>query len=154
MSAFFGTSLDINLRPSRRLAWVLFASHAGALVCTLISSAPLAVKVLFPLLLVAGLVYTLRRYARLTHPRSARRLVFGQERQRLLFADDRYDADVEVLPGTVNSGSWVILRVKPAEGRRLALPLVPDMMGGDQWRRLRVWLNVNSDARGKEQDTS
>lgn len=154
MAVLAGTSLDINLRPSRRLAWVLSGSHTGALVCTLISAAPLAVKVLFPLLLAAGLVYTLRRYARLTHPRSARRLVFGQERQRVLFADDRYDADVDVLPGTVNSGSWVILRVKPAAGRALALPLALDMMGVDQWRRLRVWLNVNSDARGKEQDTS
>lgn len=137
-------SLDISLNPSRRVGWVLAAAHAGALVCVLISAAPPAVKLILPFALIASLIYGIRRYALLKDNRSPRRLVIGEDRLRAFLGANEEGNEIVLSPGTVNSRRWVILHAAPGRIRRVALLLASDMMGADQWRRLRVWMTVQS----------
>lgn len=145
MSTFSATSLDIELAPSRRLAWVLVLSHIGALLCVLIAAVPIVAKLIVPWPVLASLVYCVKRYAQLKQPDSPKRLLLSRDRQRIEFNSDDRNANIELLPGTVNSRQWVMLRVQLSRNRRLAVPLTPDMMNQTQWRRLRVWLTVQSD---------
>lgn len=131
----------IGLRPSRRLAAALVGIHilaAGGLVASRLPAAVLAAGL--PIL-IASLVFAVRRHAWLASPRSLVRLDLSDTLE--IEAEDRSGRRLAgAVLGTTFVAPWLVVINFKAEGRRLphAVVLLPDATDSESHRALRVWL--------------
>jgi hypothetical protein len=142
-STAFATPLNLELRPSRRLAGFLLAAHGGALALLPFTSLPLWAMITVGLAVLASLTRLLPRFATLGHPDAVTRLVWpaGDEWQ-LSSRGGQQDSGV-LLPGAYVHPSLVILPFRTGRGRR-SVPILPDMLDADSFRRLRVRLGLHA----------
>ena len=146
LSTQYAAPLRLELGPSRALAVWLTAAH---LTPVLLLPA-LQFSSWLNLLLVSIVLYSLhdswRRQVRRSHPDAVRRIIWkdAQHCQLTLTSGRRLDVGLArqafILP-------WlVVLHFKTPQRRFRYLPVLPDMLAEDVFRRLRVRLRIAIDA--------
>ena len=127
----------LSLKPSRRLANLVFAIHGVTALSFLGSSLSPGLKIVGIVALAASLLQALR--------------VVAQPRPRDLALDEsgqlRHGAGAELggpcpVLGRCRDLGWAVwLSWRDESGRRRHLMLLPDMLDDrENWRRLRIWL--------------
>ncbi len=131
-------SLSVSLKPSRILALVLTVMAAAALVCAWISVPPAA---FLPIAAGIALAWAWHCAQALHWAPSAVRMLELDARGRTRCRDgtDVWH-DAVILPGSYVSRWLIVLSLDAGDRRRRSLVLLPDTAGGDELRRLRVWL--------------
>jgi len=144
-STAFATPLSLELRPSRRLSGFLLAAHGGALAALPFTSLPFWAVIAMGLAVLVGLTRLLPRFATLSHPDAVTRLVWPAEDEwQLATRGGQQDSGV-LLPGAYVHPWLVILPFRTGRRRR-SVPILPDMLDADSFRRLRVRLGLHSSA--------
>lgn len=124
------------------MAVLLGVAHAGCMGCLVLAGLSAPAITATGVIASTSLYASLRRHAFLRSRHSPVRLMLGSDGHVALFSDGRV-ANVELLPGGVNTRFAVILALSIRGRRRLSVPVLPDMTDPDTYRRLRVWLTVN-----------
>jgi hypothetical protein len=125
-------------RRSRRLDFLLLAFHLLAFAALLPLALPVAVRLALAVLVIISLVATLiaqrRREGLVLHlgARGAMELSTKVGARGTVTIDAR----TALLPGLI------VLVLRRREGGRVVLPLLADSVGGEDFRRLRLWLNA------------
>lgn len=133
------------LRPSRVLATVLSGAALLACLVMLLLPVPWGLKGIVLIGIGACTVYHIRRDARLESPFSITSLEVTV--QNGLRAGTRSGAwiDAEVLGSTLVTPQLSVLQLRfPDRYFMRAIVLLPDMLDGEDYRRLRVWLRWGS----------
>lgn len=133
-------SLFLRLGASRQAVLVLRALQLGAAACPFASDLPVGI----PWLLAAwALLYGGRCIGLHGSRRADRAIVLlirdGQGRWRLRQRDGTL-LEVALEPGAFVHPLLMLLPFRGVDGRRVSVLMVPDMVHGDDFRRLRVWL--------------
>lgn len=136
----YSEPLEINIRPSRQVASLVFAIHlTAAVIC---SQLPLSLlsRVVILLAILVSLIWNGVLFWR----RTPKRLLWSQEEGwRLKDHNDRVQR-VELLPQAY-LGNWItIAHFRTSKGKRRAVMLARDSCGGDNLRRLRVLLRYGT----------
>lgn len=137
-------SLYLRLGASRQVLVVLGVLQLGAVACGFATSLPLSVQCL-----LAGwaLLYGGRSFGLHGSRRAARAIVLliwdRRGRWRLLQRDGTL-LEAQLQPGAYVHPRLVLLPFRSASGRCLSVLVVPDMVRGDAFRRLRVRLRCES----------
>lgn len=130
----------IALRPSRRLALLLAAAHAGVLL--LLPALPLApwTQAVLGALLLFSAMDVIRRHALRRGVHSVVALDFSDREQLRVRTRDGWHAG-QVLGSSLVSPALLILNIR-LESRRLPVHVVipGDSADAEDLRRLRVWL--------------
>lgn len=130
--------LVLPLRPSASLAAVLFLGHGLAVVALLACELPLLVKMaLIGLIAISG-VFSLRHHA--LYLKGPESLVLRQDGKLDLMLGAGITHTLQVLPQSVVHVWGVVLRLH-ADDQRMTLILLPDALGSECHRKLRVWLS-------------
>ena len=143
---------EIRLHPSRLLLAVLVAAHLGALAVVLVM--PLAgwIKAVLVPVVLASMGYAIWRFALL---RGRHTLVALKVTRDGLEVETRAGVWLPtiVLGSTFVSPWLAVLHLRP-QGRRFMVPVVllPDALGHDEFRRLRVWLRWGNALQSGEDD--
>jgi toxin CptA len=132
---------EIPLRPSRSAAWVVALASLATLV--LIAAAPgaLALRILAATWIACAALEALRSRALLRGRRAARAVSLARGGEIAV-----QDALGCWRTGSLREGSFVapwltVIRWRPAGARfDRAVPILPDMLSPDEFRRLRVML--------------
>lgn len=134
--------LRLEPRPSRRLAALTLAAHAGAAAVGLALPVPPAVR----LLLFAAVAVSLVR----VWPALARQVVvtWDPEGQWWWCEGDR-EHPVRLRADSYCSPALVVLRLEAPRWRR-ELVLLPDSLDGERLRRLRARLRLEEAGEGRE----
>jgi hypothetical protein len=127
--------LRLELRPSRRLAAAIVASHAAAGACALVALPPAPGAALAAALLALGALAA-RSRALLGAPSSVRVLEFGGPQAVVTLASGASHA-AEVAPRRYVGRMAVALTLRRPVRRTLLV--TPDMLAPDSFRSLRVW---------------
>lgn len=134
-------SLTLNIEPSRRLACLVGICHGLAAIAVLASPLPWWGYVLvMPWVLVSGVVYW-RRNRHGAFPRRIRIDAAGQWKLWLP-SDDEAEAGLTLLPGSIVVPWLLLLHFRLQNGRFYALPLMPDSLEPDGFRKLMVRLRT------------
>lgn len=136
----FGT-LELNLRPSRSLFVLIAGLHAATLLPLWWAGLPAWAGVAVVLVLAAHAVGVVRRCALLRSPRSVTALSLTAGGDCTLSLRDGNQVMGRIDPATMVLGSLVIVAVRHREfGLATYVPITADMLGDDDFRRLRVGL--------------
>lgn len=133
--------VDVTMRASHRLAWLLAALHAAAIAVVL--TMPLAgwLRLAGCALLVASGTGLVTRQALLKAPGSIIRLRLSEDGSCQLQTRDLRVIDGRLRPGWFASPLMIVLRIA-SPGERLArgITLLPDAADAESLRRLRIFL--------------
>ena len=128
--------VELKLRPSRRLFYLLSGLHLLALWVVVIY--PLALsKLPVGLLLLASLGYQSRCYYLGLLPMRAHTLCLNSQEQWSMTTRDGEQLALELLAYHVVHPDCMVLGFRH-DGQRFYLPLLPDSGDSDQLRRLRI----------------
>ncbi len=136
------TPLRIELRPSRQLATVLVAAHAGGLAVTLPLSWPWWGTSLLGMALAASLAWNLSRHALLSHPRAVWAITWRGEGDFELSRRDGTRTAARLAPDTYVHPRLVILCFRRGRWGRSPVVLCRDAVDQESFRRLRVRLGA------------
>lgn len=126
--------IRIALRPSRLLVGLLGGLHVLAAISVAILPWPLWLRAA----LLAGVVFSLWRSL---PPSRVSGLRLGERGQLTLLYPQAEPLPVRVCPDTTVFNQLIVLRVREDDSDRvLSIPLLPDSMSGEEFRRLRLWL--------------
>ncbi|MFT6577805.1 MAG: hypothetical protein ACJAU3_000285 [Zhongshania sp.] len=136
--------LDLKFQPSRWLCGYFIALHGIVAVSLWLVLPSIFVIALLMLLLVSAAYYVLRDVYFCTQ-KSVGRLAFADNHWRIYQGDNRVTSAptaqrVERLDATVLPFG-LVLRFKLANGRALSVPILPDQLSSDHYRRLRQLAN-------------
>ena len=138
--------MNITLRPSRILTAILVLAHGAAIAMVVLAGMPLWLDLIAIAVLVASLVYDLRKTALLQAPDA----VIGLE----ITSDDKFSIQTrrgewiesEVLGSTYVTSFLTILNLKVIDsGRTTRAVILPDSLNAEDFRKLRVWLRWKRD---------
>lgn len=132
--------LHYTLFPSRYLAVLLCVAHGAALAAVIALPLAVAMQLALAALLLGNLVYQLRRSVWLSAPSAVLAFRFEGD-QVLLDTRDGVQLSGTLLGSSLATPLLTILNVLP-QGTRLArsVLLLPDSMGAESLRQLRVYL--------------
>lgn len=136
-----------TFRPSRYLAAILIVAHGAAGLALLLVPASLWLAFPAMCLLLASFAYHLRRHAWLRASSACIALRFEAEGVQLMMGNGAQ------LEGEISADSFVtpmltIINVLvPAQRARCSIVILPDSMGREAFRQLRVRLRWGSPAR-------
>jgi len=128
--------LSIVLEPSRRLRGFLIALHGLATLAALVNGLPLWGKIAALTLVACSARHHLRNVA---HLPIVSLHADAEQNWRLGLASGR-EMEARLLPGTVVSRWLIVLHLRDATGRFHALPVLPDSVDSESYRRLCVCL--------------
>ncbi len=131
---------QIELQPSRRLAWLLGGAHAAALLVLVLL--PVAWWVVLPggLLLAASAVMTIRRHALRRGANAVTALAFADRSQlRLRMGDGAWREGSIRGSSTVGAG-FAVLNIELKGKGSTGVVVLGDGIAAEDFRRLRVWL--------------
>lgn len=153
MSNYSVKPLRITLRPSRQLAWLLGTVVPGCVAVALLLPLPRWVAWGLAVVLALCLLHAWARDVSLRLQSSFCALELDAHGCLRCRTRDGCWHEVQVLP-TSTVTSWLAILNFRLEGRRFArhLVLLPDMLNGDDFRRLRVWLRWG--VQGAEEEAS
>lgn len=137
----------ITLRRSRLLDFFLVSIHALGALALFLVSLPTPIR-------IVTLVFVLLSLARALRRETFNRLTLSSENatEICLWGDAPRAVVASILPQTSVFFFLVVLHLHEEGSRvRMQLVLLPDQMGTDEFRRLRVWLRwrLTSDARAR-----
>lgn len=132
--------LAFTLGASRLLALLLAGIHLGAVVA--LALVPLDAALCVALLPAIGfsLVSTLRVHAFRSSASAITRVEFNGE--RCAVSSEGREAQVCAVSAQFVHSWFVVLRLKPEEGRELSLAIARDALDADSFRALRARLNL------------
>lgn len=131
---------EIRLRRSRRLLAVLTAAHLGALIIVLIMPMNSWLRVGTSSAILTSMTHSYWHYILRRSRHAVRGLSITRDGLKIETCRDDW-IPVETLGSSFVSPWLTVLNLKLPD-RRLAthVVLLPDMLGPDEFRRLRVWL--------------
>jgi toxin CptA len=132
------TPPSITLFPSRRLAAVLGAAHAGAMACLWVLAVPWPWKAAGTLALAASAAMVIARTALLRGGRAVIELRVGGGGVSYRTRDGAWHAG-RLAPSSFVSPLLTIIGVE-GDGRPRYVVIAPDSVEPEDFRRLRVWL--------------
>ena len=142
LSGAYATPLQLELVPSRRLGILLAVAHGCALMLLPFSGLAAGYQLLLAVPLFISGWHAWRDCSAVSPGRCIRRLVWGAgDRVELVWCDGTAST-VQLQPHACVTPWLVVLRLRDASGRRHHLPVLPDMLPGSQFRRLRVRLRL------------
>ncbi|MBV2235744.1 MAG: hypothetical protein KUL75_09395 [Sterolibacterium sp.] len=149
---------QITLRPSGRLAALLWLAHGG-IACTLILLL-LRRPELSWLLLVLLSVTAVSLFVQMQHLYGARRvlgLTLNKDGTISVQCSDQTCLQGRIKPQTAVWPWMAVLLLRLDDGRHWSLTVLSDALSDDDFRRLRLWLRwfaLNESAAGKRQAAS
>lgn len=133
--------LSITLRSSYLLALLLVVMHALAMASVWLVPLALAVKIGTAVALASSLALNLRQHAWRAGKRSVRAIRLNGECDMSLQGQDGVWLETKILPSSFISPYLTVLNLKAERERRARhVVILPDAMGAEQFRQLRVWL--------------
>lgn len=133
--------LDVSVRPSRRLAFILLGSHAGAIVLAALFMPGVPAKLAAVSALCASLGWSIARHALLLLPGSVRAIQLLADGSCRLEARSGQVRGCEIAAATYVTPWLVLLSLRDRTHRRgMHVTLLPDSMDPASFRRLRVRL--------------
>ena len=146
------TALRLKLATSRRLLCGLILVHGGALFCLLPLSVSLLLKLSLGGLLCASLGYTVVDQAFRWLRHSVVTVVAAADGCWVLVTRDGRRHRTRLAPGSYTHPQLILLRLqRDMPWYRRSLTLLPDMVGEDAFRRLRVHLRCGLSGKGDPQ---
>ncbi|HWU34551.1 MAG TPA: protein YgfX [Methylovorus sp.] len=133
--------LQVDLRPSRRLAAILMVASGGAVLMLLMVPLPWWVTLLGALLIVVASLRQLQRHAWRSVPQAWMRLQWTVESGWQAWRHDGQAMQITILPDSMVTSVLTVIRFRCA-GQRWpqALVLLADSADPESLRRLRVQL--------------
>ena len=133
------TSLRIDLKPSTTLTGALVVLHLAAGAAVTCLAWPLPINAALAMVLCIHGFWLYQRYAALTSADAIHTLICTTNGTWFV-AQGRRRAEVALSQDSVVHPWLIALVVKTRAGDRLQLPILPDMVEGDDHRRLRAHL--------------
>ncbi len=133
--------LRIDVRKSYRLIFVVFIFHFVSAVAIAIVDLPWAIKLCCAVLLTAYLLNSLKSYSQRIF------LEWNSDGLWRVKVGDDEAVDAALLGSSVVSRFCIWLHFKSANGKFIGLPLLPDSLSPDVFRRLRVRLQIDGATR-------
>jgi hypothetical protein len=142
LSGAYATPLQLELVPSRRLQLLLAASHAGGLM--LLPFTGLGAVITLPLaaLLCAAGWQAWRSSSALPSRRFVQRLTWEAGDRVELTRRDGMTEQLQLQAEAFVTPWLVVLKLQNRRHHRLYLPVLPDMLPRERYRRLRVRLRL------------
>lgn len=133
--------VDLTLRASHRLAWLLAVVHTAAIIVVVMMPLDWWLRLAGGALLLASGIYSVARHALLAAPDSIVRLRLTQDGSCQIQTRDHRIIDGLLRPGWFVSPLMIVIRVA-CPGKRLArgITVLPDAADADSLRRLRIFL--------------
>lgn len=137
-----------TIMPSRWLGWGLIALHLLAMAAISLAELPLWLQVLLVAIVAANLALTTTQILRPRRPIASlwrkwqsRPIEFRTEQDGTLLmkAGDEWQP-VSLLPSTMVTPWLTVLHLRDDDKDRTHIVILPDSLGQDDYRRLRVWL--------------
>lgn len=135
MSATYATPLALQLEVSRRLRWFLVGINLLGALALLSLPWPLPWRLALCLIPVTSLLYGFNRWL------LAYRLLWREH--DWLIESPRFSGRAWLQGDTLVTPWLTLLSFRLENGRRLSVPVLPDAVHRDAFRRLRVRLKVN-----------
>ena len=133
--------LRLSLKPSRYLAIGLTLGHLAAIGCVVIVPLALWLKLLLSGMLVASLIHTLTLHAWRIRASSIIALQCDRDGVAVIQMRSGEEREARVLGSSFVASYLTIVLLKPNTSRRVhTLVVLPDMLGPELFRQLRVWL--------------
>ncbi len=136
--------LRITLRPSRLLVGFLAFAHIGALLCLLLSGLSAWLIGVGGGLLIISLTINVLKCFRNAVSGAATMLGYSLDGQWWLSDGIQQRQQVELLPGSMLHPLLAVLNFRLSAGGKKRLLLLPDMLGMDEMRRLRVAVRMGA----------
>lgn len=137
--------LTIELKPSYYLASILLAIHIAAISVLSLTTLANSLKVVIVIFILLSLVYQLRRYAWLMHPKSICILgCNGAGEWYKISARSKQQKGIYFI--SVYLCSWLIIAIIKAQtsSKRYAAVLLKDSCSAHDWQHLRVILRTGT----------
>ena len=136
----------VRIKPSRCLAVLLAAAHLAASALLWPLALALWLKAAIAAALIVSLAFHLRRYALLAASASIVGIEIGEDGHCALQTRGGAQLEARLLGSSFVMPYLTVLNFKPA-GSRIArhMTILPDSLGADEFRRLRVWLRWKVD---------
>lgn len=147
-STAYALPLRVPLKPSRRFSVVIWLAHGFAAVSVLAAALALAIKLSLLSLIAVSLCYYCKRYGGAGSLWPQYLLLKDEGKLQLHYADGS-GIQARLLGDTYVHPWLVVLNVRLASGKRLALPLLTDSVSPDQHRQLRVYLHLQRHSTGR-----
>ena len=135
----------IDLRRSNLLLGALAGMHAAAAGAFLAMPWPLLLQTALCLALAASLAHFIRS---IRAPRIASLRLYENGALECLLPDGEHFPAIPLPDTTVFP--WLVALRLDADGQKISLPLLPDHMSRDEFRRLRLWLRWSTIDHGEE----
>jgi toxin CptA len=142
LSGSYATPLQLELVPSRRLAFILAAAHGAGLMLLPFTGLAAGLQLLAGLLLIVSGWYTWRSCTATAAGRGIRRLVWGRDGRVDLLWRDGSTTRTQLQPEACVTPWLVVMQLRDAGRQTYHLPVLPDMLPRSQFRRLRVRLRL------------
>lgn len=146
--------LQVELKPSPRLAVLLFAAHSGSLLLLAILPLPLWIIVPIAALLLWSAVHTISRHARRQGANAVTALELADREQLQFRTGDGAWHRGQLLNSSTISLWMILLNLRTDRGRTLHVVIPGDGIGADDFRHLRVWLRWGPRPAGEEADAA
>jgi toxin CptA len=142
------TALRVRLAPSRRLAWLLGVSHAGALLLSWITAVEWWLSLVLSLAALGSLRHALRYQALRSAPGALIGLELRPDGSAAVQDQRGCWREARLLRSSFVSPWLTILNLTLAGARlRRSVLVAPDSLQAGEFRRVRVWLRWRA-ARG------
>ncbi|MEN8108135.1 MAG: protein YgfX [Pseudomonadota bacterium] len=133
MSGSYATPLRLEFVASRRLESLLAITHGCALMLLSVTALETSVSLFMAMLVLIGYLYARRR--------ATVRAINWETGDRIqLTVHTGGIVDAQLQPSAFVHPWLVVLQLREPENRRRYLPILPDMLPGQQFRQLRVRL--------------
>ena len=142
LSGSYATPLQLELAPSRRLAFVLATAHGAGLMLLPLSGLNADLQLLAGLLLIISGWHAWRSCTATAAGRGIRRLVWGRDGRVELLWRDGSSTTAQLQPGACVTPWLVVMRLHEPGRQTYHLPVLPDMLPRSEFRRLRVRLRL------------
>lgn len=146
--------LQVELKPSRRLAALLGAAHGGALLLLTTLPLPLWIIAVIAALLLWSAAHTISRHARRLGAHAVTALELADREQLQFRTGDGVWHRGQLLDSSTISLWMVLLNIRSDRGRPLHVVIPGDGISADDFRHLRVWLRWGPRPAGEEADTA
>ncbi|MBS0424206.1 MAG: hypothetical protein JSR71_07220 [Proteobacteria bacterium] len=135
------SDLRIRLQPSCYLARLLSFAHAAAGLVLWPLALPLGVKAAFIVLLIASLIYYLRKDALLIAHDAIVALTLTEEMSCILTARSGQSMTCSLSDSTFVAPYLTVINLQPNERFFMrSVVILPDSIDAEEFRRLRIWL--------------
>ncbi|MGB9429295.1 MAG: protein YgfX [Gammaproteobacteria bacterium] len=142
-SPTYGEPLELDIRPSRLIATLVFAIHVtAAVICS-----QLPVSLLSRLVILLAILGSLMWNVVIFWRRTPRRLQWSPEEGWRITEHNGVVQSVEILP-QAHLGNWIVIaHFRTSDRKRRAVMLARDSCSADSLRRLRVMLRYGTPKR-------